>query len=87
MKRRTFPTKLLARVMPFRIEDEAKKLGAEFKRQSAFEPFAIKDGNLITGQQQHSELRLLNLLLILLVNESCKKAVRTRGICNINEPQ
>ncbi|HEU4822432.1 MAG TPA: type 1 glutamine amidotransferase domain-containing protein, partial [Nitrososphaeraceae archaeon] len=39
------------KVMPFRIEDEAKKLGADFKRANAFEAFAIRDGNLITGQQ------------------------------------
>jgi putative intracellular protease/amidase len=49
------------KAMPFRIEDEAKKLGAEFKKTNAFEPFAIKDGNLITGQQEHSELKSLNL--------------------------
>lgn len=42
------------KVMPFRIEDEAKKLGAEFQKAASFEPFAIKEGNLITGQQQHS---------------------------------
>lgn len=41
------------KAMPFRIEDEAMKLGAESKKTNAFEPFAIKDGNLITGQQQH----------------------------------
>jgi len=49
------------KAMPFRIEDEAKKLGTEFKKTNAFEPFAIKDGNLITGQQEHSELKSLNL--------------------------
>ena len=51
------------RVMPFRIEDEAKKLGAEFKKASAFEPFAIKDGNLITGQQQHSGAEVAKLVI------------------------
>ena len=49
------------KAMPFRIEDEAKKLGTEFKKTNAFEPFAIKDGNLITDQQEHSELKSLNL--------------------------
>jgi putative intracellular protease/amidase len=51
------------KAMPFQIEDEAKKLGAEFKKTNAFEPFAIKDGNLITCQQ-HSimELKSLNFL-------------------------
>jgi putative intracellular protease/amidase len=51
------------KVMPFRIEDEAKKLGAEFEKANAFEPFAIKDGNLITGQQQHSGAEVAKLIL------------------------
>jgi putative intracellular protease/amidase len=51
------------RVMPFRIEDEAKKLGAEFQKATAFEPFAIKDGNLITGQQQHSGAEVAKLVI------------------------
>ncbi len=42
------------KLMPFRIEDEAKKLGANFVRKAAFESFAVRDGNLITGQQQNS---------------------------------
>lgn len=41
-------------VMPFRIEDEAKKLGANYVSKGAFAPFAIRDGHLITGQQQNS---------------------------------
>jgi putative intracellular protease/amidase len=51
------------KAMPFRIEDEAKKLGAEFKKTTAFEPFAIKDGNLITGQQQHSGAEVAKLVI------------------------
>lgn len=51
------------KVMPFRIEDEAKKLGAEFQKATAFEPFAIKDGNLITGQQQHSGAEVAKLVI------------------------
>jgi len=42
------------KVMPFRIEDEARALGADFVAGPAFQPHAIADGNLITGQQQHS---------------------------------
>jgi putative intracellular protease/amidase len=42
------------KVMPFRIEDEARRLGANFVTAPAFQPFAVRDGNLITGQQQHS---------------------------------
>jgi putative intracellular protease/amidase len=55
------------KVMPFRIEDEAKKLGAEFQKANAFEPFAIKDGNLITGQQQHSGAEVAKLVIDSLV--------------------
>jgi len=53
------------KAMPFRIEDEAKKLGAEFKKTSAFEPFAIKDDNLITSQQQqqHSGAEVAKLVI------------------------
>jgi putative intracellular protease/amidase len=51
------------KVMPFRIEDEAKKLGAEFQKVAAFEPFAIKEGNLITGQQQHSGAEVAKLVI------------------------
>jgi putative intracellular protease/amidase len=51
------------KVMPFRIEDEARKLGADFKKANAFEPFAIKDGNLITGQQQHSGAEVAKLVI------------------------
>lgn len=42
------------KVMPFRIEDEAKKLGANFITGGLFKEFAVRDGRLITGQQQYS---------------------------------
>jgi putative intracellular protease/amidase len=51
------------KAMPFRIEDEARKLGGEFKKTNALEPFAIKDGNLITGQQQHSGAEVAKLVI------------------------
>jgi putative intracellular protease/amidase len=51
------------KVMPFRIEDEAKKLGADFKKGNAFEAFATRDGNLITGQQQHSGAEVAKLVI------------------------
>jgi putative intracellular protease/amidase len=51
------------KVMPFRIEDEARKLGADFKKGNAFEAFAIRDGNLITGQQQHSGAEVAKLVI------------------------
>lgn len=43
------------RIQPFRIEEEARKLpGTNFIVQSRFKAFAVRDGNLITGQQQFS---------------------------------
>ena len=42
------------RVMPWRIEDELKKLGANFVQAGLWRGFAIRDGNLITGQQNFS---------------------------------
>jgi len=43
------------RIQPFRIEDEAKKLaGTNFIVAGRFKAHAVRDGNLITGQQQYS---------------------------------
>jgi putative intracellular protease/amidase len=42
------------KVMPFRIEDEARARGANFVAGGLFRAFAVRDGNLITGQQQYS---------------------------------
>ena len=43
------------RIQPFWIEDEAKKLeNTNFIVEGRFKPHAVRDGNLITGQQQYS---------------------------------
>ena len=43
------------KIQPFWIEDEAKALeDTNFVVQSRFKSFALRDGNLITGQQQYS---------------------------------
>ena len=42
------------RVMTWRIEDEARAKGANFVQGGAWKPFAVRDGRLITGQQQYS---------------------------------
>ena len=41
-------------VMPWRIEDEMKAIGANYVQAGLWRPFAIRDGNLITGQQNFS---------------------------------
>lgn len=43
------------KIQPFRIEDEARKIrNTRFVTAAPFSAFAVKDGNLITGQQQNS---------------------------------
>lgn len=41
-------------VMPWRIEDEMKRLGANYVNAGLWRGFAVRDGNLITGQQNFS---------------------------------
>jgi putative intracellular protease/amidase len=41
-------------VMPWRIEDEMKRLGANYVQAGPWRGFACRDGNLITGQQNFS---------------------------------
>lgn len=53
-----------SRIQPFRIEEQAKKLeGTNFVVQSRFKAFALRDGNLITGQQQFSGAAAANLVI------------------------
>lgn len=52
------------KIQPFRIEDEARKIeGTDFQVGAPFASFAIKDGNLITGQQQNSGAEAARLVL------------------------
>ncbi len=41
-------------IMPWRIEDEIKRLGGVFTQGGLWRGFAIRDGNLVTGQQNFS---------------------------------
>jgi len=41
-------------VMPWRIEDALKPLGANYVRAGRWQGFAVRDGNLVTGQQNFS---------------------------------
>ena len=52
------------KIQPFWIETEARKIkGTKFKVKAPFTPYAIKDGNLITGQQQASGAAAAKLVL------------------------
>jgi putative intracellular protease/amidase len=50
-------------VMPFRIEDEARRRGANFVQAGLFKAFAVRDGRLITGQQQYSGEKVARLVI------------------------
>jgi putative intracellular protease/amidase len=49
--------------MPWRIEDEVRKLGANYIQAGALRSFAIRDGNLVTGQQNFSGAETARLIL------------------------
>lgn len=52
------------RIQPFRIEDEAKKLSdTNFIVSGRFKSHAVRDGNLITGQQQYSGAAVARLVI------------------------
>jgi putative intracellular protease/amidase len=50
-------------VMPWRIEDELKKLGANYVRAGLWRGFAVRDGNLVTGQQNFSGAETARLII------------------------
>ncbi|SMC16375.1 Putative intracellular protease/amidase [Andreprevotia lacus DSM 23236] len=50
-------------VMPWRIEDALKQLGANYIQAGLWRSFAIRDGNLITGQQNFSGLETARLVI------------------------
>jgi putative intracellular protease/amidase len=52
------------KIQPFWIEDEARKLGnTNFLVSGRFKPHAVRDGNLITGQQQYSGAAAARLMI------------------------
>lgn len=50
-------------VMPWRIEDELKKLGANYIQAGMWRSFAVRDGNLVTGQQNFSGAETAKLVI------------------------
>jgi putative intracellular protease/amidase len=50
-------------IMPWRIEDELKALGANFIQAGLWKGFAVRDGNLITGQQNFSGSETAQLIV------------------------
>jgi putative intracellular protease/amidase len=51
------------RIMPWRLEDALKERGANYVQAGLFKQFAIRDGRLITGQQQYSGRKVAQLMI------------------------
>jgi putative intracellular protease/amidase len=51
------------KVMPFRVEDLLKERGANYVQGGLFKAFVVRDGRLITGQQQYSGRRVAQALI------------------------
>ena len=61
----------LTKVVPFLVEDELLRLGAIFEKKADWQPFAITDGRLVTGQNPASSTSAAQALLKLMtVSES-----------------
>jgi putative intracellular protease/amidase len=50
-------------LMPWRIEDEMRVLGANYVQAGLWRDFAVRDGNLITGQQNFSGAATARLVI------------------------
>jgi putative intracellular protease/amidase len=50
-------------IMPWRIEDALKELGANYVQAGCWRGFAVRDGNLITGQQNFSGSETARLVI------------------------
>jgi putative intracellular protease/amidase len=51
------------KVMPWRVEDVLRDRGANYVQGGLFKAFAVRDGRLITGQQQYSGRRVAQMVI------------------------
>jgi putative intracellular protease/amidase len=51
------------RVMPWRIEDVMTERGANYVQGGLFKAFTVRDGRLITGQQQYSGRKVAQMVI------------------------
>ena len=51
------------KVMPWRVEDVLRERGANYVHGGLFEAFAVRDGRLITGQQQYSGRKVAQVVI------------------------
>ncbi len=51
------------KIMPWHIEDAAKERGANYVEGGLWKAYAVRDGRLITGQQQFSGREVAKLVI------------------------
>jgi putative intracellular protease/amidase len=51
------------KVMPWRVEDALRERGANYVQGGLFKAYAVRDGRLITGQQQYSGRKVAQMLI------------------------
>jgi putative intracellular protease/amidase len=51
------------KVMPWRVEDVLMERGANYVQGGLFKAFAVRDGRLITGQQQYSGRKVAQMVI------------------------
>jgi putative intracellular protease/amidase len=51
------------KMMPWRIEDALRERGATYVQGGLLKAFAVRDGRLITGQQQYSSRKVADTLI------------------------
>jgi putative intracellular protease/amidase len=54
------------RIMPWRLEPALRERGANYVQAGLFKAFAIRDGRLVTGQQQYSGRRVAQTVIEML---------------------
>jgi putative intracellular protease/amidase len=60
----------LTHVVPFLVEDELKKIGGLYEKAPDWQPFAIIDGRLVTGQNPASSTTAASSLLKVLAQQA-----------------
>ena len=65
----------LTKVVPFLVEDELLRLGAIFEKKANWQPFAITDGRLVTGQNPASSTFAAQALLKLMTGSELESSM------------
>ena len=65
----------LTKVVPFLVEDELLRLGAIFEKKANWQPFAITDGRLVTGQNPASSTAAAQALLKLMTGSELESSM------------